>query len=347
MSKSRIIRRFIHRLALRGERLIDRLAIRGKGDPVLEAYRGYATADSLVLRGRVLTSLRRSTPVPEQSRLTNLLQMASLFLTGEVRDVPVRVVGHDVTATSNAEGYLSIEVPKGDVSPGWTDVKVEIIGVDETTVPFPVMVPDSIAQFGVISDVDDTMLETGAYSLARNLWTTFTGSTLTRRIFPDSVKLMEEFAQSGRNPVFYVSSSPWNLHHFLDTIFMRAGLVPGPMFLRDLGVSDRHLLVGSHGSHKSAAINRILDANPGLSFILMGDTGQHDAAVYADAVERHPGRIRAIILRAPGPGADKKDEAELDRARAQGVEAVTSKDFTSAEVQSLKTRLLAGSSAEL
>lgn len=341
MRKRRIIRRFIHRLALRGERLIDRLAIRGKGDPVLEAYRGYATPDALVLRGRVLTSLRRSTPVPEQSRLTNLLQMASLFLTGEVRDVPVRVVETKVEATSNAEGYLSIEVPIGDVDPGWTELCVEIVGVEKTAVPFPVMVPNQAAQFGVISDVDDTMLETGAYSLARNLWTTFTGSTLTRRIFPDAIKLMDELAQSGRNPVFYVSSSPWNLHHFLDTIFMRAGLVPGPMFLRDLGVSDRHLLVGSHGSHKSAAINRILEANPDLPFILMGDTGQHDAAVYADAVERHPGRIKAIILRAPGPGADKKDEAEMARARTLGATVLSSKDFTDPDIQSLKTRLLA------
>lgn len=344
MKKRRIIRRFIHRLALRGERLIDRLAIHGKGDPVLEAYRGYATPDALVLRGRVLTSLRRSTPVPEQSRLTNLLQMASLFLTGEVRDVAVRVVGYDVTSTSNAEGYLSIEVPKGDLNPGWTDLEVEIIGVEKSAVPFPVMVPDSVAQFGVISDVDDTMLETGAYSLARNLWTTFTGSTLTRRIFPDSVNLMEDFARDGLNPVFYVSSSPWNLHHFLDTIFMRAGLVPGPMFLRDLGVSDRHLLVGSHGSHKSAAIDRILEANPDLPFVLMGDTGQHDAAVYADAVERHPGRIRAIILRAPGPGARKKDEAELERARSQGVTAITSKDFTTPDVQQLKRDILSAPS---
>ncbi len=56
-------------------------------------------------------------------------------------------------------------------------------------------------------DIDDTMMQTGAYSLARNLWTTFTGSALTRDVFPDAVALMTRL-HDGMNPVFYVSSAP-------------------------------------------------------------------------------------------------------------------------------------------
>ncbi len=42
------------------------------GDPLLEPYRGFATPDALVVRGRVLTSLRRTAPEPENGRWTNL-----------------------------------------------------------------------------------------------------------------------------------------------------------------------------------------------------------------------------------------------------------------------------------
>ena len=87
------------------------------------------------------------------------------------------------------------------------------------------------------------------------------------------------------------------------------------MFLRDLGVAEGHL-VGGHLGHKGRAIDTILAANPRLPFVLLGDTGQHDAEVYFRAAERHPGRIARVILRAPGPGADERDKdfaARLDR----------------------------------
>jgi len=314
------IEKIAQRWAKRTEAGIEWLLARDAGPPVLEAYRGYTTADALVLRGRVLSGMRRRKPLPEQSRWTNLKQMVALFLTAEVSDVAVEVTDLGIGAKSDAEGYVTIEVPRdGDLTPGWIKLSVDIVDLDKTPVPFPVLVPSPDARFGVISDVDDTMIETGAYSLARNMWTTFTGSALTRHVFPDSVAMMDELSDNGTNPVFYVSSSPWNLHHFLDTLFARHNLVPGPMFLRDLGVSEKKIIAGSHLDHKGAAIDKIIEANPGLNFILCGDTGQHDAEVYLEAIHRHPGRILAIVLRQPGPGPDDKSRKAMAKIEETGV----------------------------
>ena len=112
--------------------------------------------------------------------------------------------------------------------------------------------------------------------------------------------LLDRLSEGGRNPVFYVSSSPWNLHHFLEAVFDRAGLVPGPMFLRDLGITADPA-ENSHGGHKGAAIDTLMEANPELPFWLLGDTGQHDAEIYLDAARRHPGRVLRVALREPGP----------------------------------------------
>lgn len=319
--------RLLHRMAVRVTNGIGRVWPRKVPErPVLDAYRGYGSPGGLVLRGRVLGALRRTAPDPEHSRWQNLRQMASLFFTDEVVGVLVIAPGCGAEALSDEEGYVTLEVP-GTGAEGWQDVEVEIAGDSGSRVPFRALVPRASARCGIISDIDDTMLETGAYSLVRNLWTTFTGSALTRRIFPDAVVLMDHLSDNGRNPVYYVSSSPWNLHHFLDRVFERAGLQDGPMFLRDLGIDSDKFITGTHGDHKGSAIDRILAATPDLPFILMGDTGQHDAEVYLEACRRHPGRIRAVILREPGPGVDAGSRAAMEATEAEGVTVVHGPDF--------------------
>ena len=302
-----MIRKALHGVAWRIERVFDH--VRGQRDTrrIIEPYIGYATPEHLVVRGRVLTSLRRNKPKPDQSRWTNFKQMFALFLTDEVGGVEVRAGG--VSAISGEEGYFTLLLPR-DERTGWTDVEVTIAG-ESTTAICPVMIASKDADFGIISDIDDTMLQTGAYSLLRNLWTSLTGNSATRRIFPDAITFMNALSVGGRNPVYYVSSSPWNLHHFLMTIFDKAGLVRGPKFLRDLGLSETQFITGTHGDHKGSSIDTLLAANPGLPFVLVGDTGQHDAFVYRDTIKRHPGRIKAVVLREPGPGPDAESKKAM------------------------------------
>ena len=309
----------LHRLALRGERALDRRLARGGRDaPVIDPYLGYATPETLVARGRVLTALRRGEAREGQDRLTNLKQMASLFLTSEVEGVTV--CAGDVTAVTDAEGYFHLVLPREAHHAGWVEVEATVEGrAADTKTALKVLVPEAGAELGVISDVDDTMIRTGAYSLAKNLWTSFTGNALTREVFADSLLLMEALSDGGRNPVFYVSSSPWNLHAFLEAIFARAGLPAGPKFLKDYGISETSLIAESHGGHKGSAIETILMANPDLSFVLIGDTGQHDAQVYLDAATRHPGRVRRVILREPGPGPGEEDRRSIAALEALGV----------------------------
>ena len=306
------------------ERLIETLFARS-GAPMLQAYRGYAEPDHIVLLGRVLSAVRRDAPDPDQSRWTNFKEMASLFFTTEVADVPVVAEGR--TASSNAEGYVTLKLPRSETATGWTSVEAQLSDAPETRTAMPALIPSRDARFGVISDIDDTMMMTGAQSLARNLWTTFTGNALTRRIFPDSKALMDRLSEAGRNPVFYVSSSPWNLHSFLDKVFARAGLVPGPMFLRDLGISDDSVVGASHRDHKGAAVETILAANPTLEFFLLGDTGQKDAQVYLDAVRRFPGRIRAVLLREPVARTNRAALEALLKIEALGVPTYHGRNF--------------------
>ncbi|MEQ6249599.1 phosphatase domain-containing protein [Sulfitobacter sp. HNIBRBA3233] len=310
-----MIRNILHRVAYRAERVIDRFAQNRDSRRIIEPYLGYAEPGHIVLRGRVLTALRRNKPKPTQSRWTNFRQMVSLFMTDEVADVAVEAEGF--STRTDEEGYFTLHLPIL-AKPGWSEYTVTIPDQSVSAV-CPVMVPDRAADFGVISDIDDTVLETGAYSLLRNLWTSLTGNAMTRRIFPDAVAFLDDLHADGRNPVYFVSSSPWNLHHFLLRIFDLASLVRAPMFLRDLGVSEDKFISGTHGSHKGSAVDLLMKANPELAYVLVGDTGQHDASVYRDAIARHPGRVLAVVLREPGPGPDEEGKAAIRQIEGSGV----------------------------
>ncbi|MEM7644820.1 MAG: phosphatase domain-containing protein [Pseudomonadota bacterium] len=315
-------------LALRAARLVERglekIGDRDDDAPVLDPYLGYATPEGVVLRGRVLSHLRRVEPYPEQSKWMNLRQMANLFITDEVQGVAV--TGGGVTALSDAEGYVRLTVP-GEFEPGWATIDIGIEGQDP--VPCHARIPGPAAAYMMISDIDDTMVETGAHSLARNLWTTFTGSALTRQAHDDAIELMEAMTDGQTNPVFYVSSSPWNLHNFLEDLFRHEGVPRGPMFLRDLGITEEGV-GASHGTHKGRGIDAILAANPDLPAYLMGDSGQHDAHVYRDAIARHPGRIKGVALREPAPGVGDDDAAAIAAIEAAGVPCFHAPSFDGA-----------------
>lgn len=309
------MKRFLHGTALRLERWIGRIKVRGSDARMIEPYAGFATAEHLILRGRVLTALRRQSPRPEDGWFSNLRQMISLFLTDEVGDVPLSA--GEVAARSDEEGYFTLVLPRPDVA-GWVEVEVRIDGYEDRVL-CPALVPGADARFMVISDIDDTVLETGAHCLLRNLWTSLTGNIYSRQIYPDAVNLISELSEGGRNPVFYVSSSPWNLYSFLTQLFERNGLVRGPMFLRDLGLSETKFITGGHGSHKRGSIDTLIKANPGLRVILMGDTGQKDAAIYAGVVRANPGRVAAVVLRETADGLNRADRAPIGEIERAGV----------------------------
>ena len=290
----------------------------------IEPYHGYATPEHLVARGRVLAARRSEVTVQGESKLANARQMFRLFATHEVADVTV--TAGEFSAVTDAEGYFTLLLPRR-AQTGWVNVAVSVSGQNAIC---PVLVARQDARLMVVSDIDDTMIHTGAWSTWRNLWTSFTGSVASREVFRDAVELIQVLGQSDRNPVYFVSSSPWNFHRFLDTVFARAGLPKAPKFLRDYGFGEDQFITGRHGDHKGSAIDRLMAAHPGLPVVLIGDTGQHDAGIYADAAVRHPGRVMHVVLRAPGPGADQDDLLQVERLRTMAVPVTVGPDFREA-----------------
>ncbi|MEO4040372.1 phosphatase domain-containing protein [Hoeflea sp. CAU 1731] len=316
------MKRFLLKNAIRGERIWDRLKPSGKFDsPYIDPFIGYASPEGLHVRGRVLNGSPVADLPADSSRWSNFRNMIARFITREIPDIELVVEG--LSTTTDEEGYFAIDLPVGDRER--KAVEAHLPG-HEASASLPVVIPGVNARFGIISDIDDTLIRTQAWSLRRNIYNTLTGNVASRQIFPDSVAFLQAL-HNGVNPVFYISSSPWNLHAFLVEIFSRNDLIRGPLFLRDLGISEDKFIKGSHGEHKGSMIDKVLEANPSLQFVLIGDTGQHDPEIYHAAVARHPDRFLAAWFRVAGREVDARDRQWIEKIRGLCVEAHATEAF--------------------
>lgn len=272
----------------------------------IEAYLGHGGPDGVVVRGRVLDNPPPS-PASEGEGLGAAVRRSlGQFVTDELPGVPLRVTVGDATVevATDDDGYFRAELRPSRLDSPWQEGTIELAadyrGVTGHRVPVRVRVAGAGARLGVVSDVDDTILQTGVQRVGLMLRQTLTGSALTRTPFPGAAELYRDLAAGETNPVFYVSSSPWNLHEFLLGFLRHRDFPLGPLLLRDL--------MGTHHgrARKHERIEEVLRLHPRLPFVLIGDSGEQDPQVYADIVRAHPGRIRAVYIREvrldPGDG---------------------------------------------
>jgi phosphatidate phosphatase APP1 len=188
---------------------------------------------------------------------------------------------------------------------------VEPPNVNPARATASILVPATTATFGVVSDMDDTVLQSEVTSFLRAARMVLLENALTRLPFPGVAafyRALERGAtRAEANPIFYVSSSPWNLYDVIDG-FLEAQRIPtGPLLLRDW---DFGRLTERHRVHKSAVIAEIFDTYPALPFLLVGDSGQEDPEIYTDLVRRHPGRVKAVYIRNVSPNADRTERIQ-------------------------------------
>jgi len=140
------------------------------------------------------------------------------------------------------------------------------------------------------------------------------------------------------NPIFYVSSSPWNIYDLLEDFLDVHGVPAGPLFLKDWSLT----VLGKHRDHKLGIIRRLLATYPELPFVLIGDSGEEDPEIYSQAVREHPGRIRAIYIRDVTTAArDAEVRAIAEEVRGLGVEMVLAPDTAVAAEHAASIGLIA------
>jgi phosphatidate phosphatase APP1 len=303
-------------------------------------YRGYGTQRDLFLKGRVLEDEGITRSGQHDPAWKNALNMARRFASDEVPDARVRAKfgGHEVETIADVEGFFDvrIELPEPISGPtAWHPVEVELMFPSspdgkKVSSTGQVVVP-SDASLGIISDIDDTVVRSSATNVLKMAWIVLLSNAYDRLPFEGVAAFYEALQKGGSgseyNPIFYVSSSPWNIYDVLED-FLDVHEVPvGPLFLKDWSLG----VLGNHEDHKMGIIRTLFDTYPEMRFVLSGDSGQEDPEIYLKAAQEYPGRVEAIYVRDVTEGKrDEEVKAIVAQARDLDVEMVATPDTETA-----------------
>lgn len=286
-----------------------RRAVFGDDPIVIVPYRGFGCDQQIYLRGRVLEEPGIVPSSDDDTLWNNIANSIRRFESDEIPGARVRahVQGDVCEAIADKEGYFEIDLRLSRPLPDdrlWHQISLELLSPlrsqhKPAQTRGEVLAPSASACFGIISDIDDTVVQTNVADRIRMARDVFLGNARTRLPFKGVAAFYRALYQgrtgSEQNPLFCVSSSPWNLYDQLSEFFELHAIPTPVLFLRDWGIS---LKSGHrHHTHKLAAIQRIMAMYPEMSFILIGDSGQEDPEIYYEVVRAYPGRVPAVYIR--------------------------------------------------
>ena len=308
------------------------------------SYRGYATRNYIYCKGRVIENEHIESSEADgkwRNLQNNYRRFESDELVGV--KLRITCNGEHFEVTTDEEGYYSLQtklkkpIPKGiewqaimiEVTevPVDIDLDIEFVEEEEETIieiseiptnPAPktrkvkqsflvqgeLLIPSDTATFGVISDIDDTILETSVTSKIKMIYNTFFKNAFHRKGFegvPELHKAFEEGCEGfENNPLFFISKSPWNLYDLLKDFLEIHQIPKAPILLRDFGIDLGYKADDYFVGSKYERCANILNVFPDLDFILIGDSGEKDTDIYIDLAKAFPNRIKVIYIRSVG-----------------------------------------------
>ncbi|CAN5430988.1 App1 family protein [soil metagenome] len=277
----------------------------------LIGYTGYGTAGQVRVMARVLLSQEKpfddrdasGAPVSrqeyEEADLTRRGWRA--FVTVPAMNTPVRVrVGQaSLVFRTDRGGHIDAMVPGHGLDPGWHDVEVSTINGDQVYIPCHIITAEPT--LGIVSDIDDTVMVTHLPRPLIAAWNTFVRSEQVRLEVPGMASFYRSLlSESDSVPIFYVSTGAWNTAPTLTRFLRRHSYPVGPLLLTDWGPTNTGWF-RSGQMHKRSQLERLASEFPHIQWILVGDDGQHDPALYGDFARQHPDSVEVIAIRRLSP----------------------------------------------
>lgn len=294
-------------------------------------YLGFGVPERVCVRGRLLVDMGAE-PVPGlKGTFKAAYASARRYTTLELSREPciVQVAGESVGFMTDDHGFLNAWIePRRPVDPG--DIRARIL--DSEGKPMGetlVHVYSTSAPHGVITDLDDTIIRTNVRSHWARARALFLTDAVVRAPFPDLRELFSRILPHPDCPLFYLSSSPWNIHEPLRSWLHEHELPRGPLMLRDWGLNEAGFAPNGQHDHKVSKVEAIFSAVPTMRFLLVGDDSQQDPEHYTRVALRAPERIKRVLIRRVDPSPTRTATLSFlaRRLKERGVPMTTFRDF--------------------
>ncbi|WP_040164196.1 App1 family protein [Microbacterium gorillae] len=207
-------------------------------------------------------------------------------------------VGGDVHELVTDRGGVLDQVIPARLEPGWQTVRMAVEGAAVDAQVF--IVADDV-RFGVVSDIDDTVMVTALPRPFVAAWNSFVVDEHARLPVPGMAVLMDRLMRTHPGaPMIYLSTGAWNIAPTLTRFQQRHLFPPGSLLLTDWGPThDRMFRSGQ--DHKQDNLRRLAAEFPNIRWLLIGDDGQHDDAIYTAFAQEHPDNVAAVAIRRLSP----------------------------------------------
>jgi phosphatidate phosphatase APP1 len=262
------------------------------------AYTGYGSQSRLRVLARVIVTADpavASSSGREEVWLSRRGWRNFFTLPGVNRAVQVSVGGRVTDALTDRDGYVDITVARHGLAPGWHHVGIRA-GDSEPT-EAPVLIIGDDVRFGIISDIDDTIITT---YLPRPMLAAYNSLVLAESARVPVTGMSAMYATILRQhpgaPLLYLSTGSWSTQPFLERFIARHGYPAGPMLLTNWGPTNTGWF-RSGPDHKRITLAALARDFPQVRWLLVGDDGQHDPAIYAEFAIKHPPNVAGIALR--------------------------------------------------
>lgn len=293
-------------LPSRAARVEDRLhaalegTLQGRGwGPRVVPYVGYGAPGWVrVLARVVLTPTGDDRPRPADVAAGAPLDVRGWrrFVSASAPRVAVTVTVGDRTheVASDREGYLDVRLP-AELDPGWHRITLEVDGRPPVRADVRVVGPET--RLGMVSDIDDTVIVTVLPQPLVAFRNAFLMLESARSPVGGMAELYAEVTETHPDVfVVYLSTGAWNTAGALARFLHHHGFPRGPLLLTDWGPTTSAWF-RSGRAHKRTQLRRLLEELPDLTWLLVGDDGQHDPTTYAELAEDAPDRVEAIAIR--------------------------------------------------
>lgn len=304
-------------IAARVEQVINRdveTVLRAAGwREAVVAYPGYGSSGSVRVMARVvlLPPKAGGAVIRDFEKLMRRRGWRN-FMACPVVHAPVRLTvgGRTMLVYTDRGGYVDVQVTDHGLEPGWRDVTVQARTSEPTQVPVQIVADD--VKFGIISDVDDTIISTWLPRLLLAAYNSFVLTEQARQAVPGMAELYRRLLEEHPGaPIFYVSTGSWDTEPFLERFVERNGFPRGAFLLSDWGPTNTGWF-RSGQDHKRRALRELARDFPKIKWVLVGDDGQHDPALYFEFAGHLPKRVRAIALRQLTPAEQLLAHGSMD-----------------------------------
>lgn len=281
-------------------------------------FTGYGSTEWIRVLARVVLTYPGEIGSKPQQKVRGWRSFFALSVADPI--VTVEVDGTTHTVSGDRGGIVDVRVPVA-LEPGWHTITLSSEGSEPIEAPVFIVAPD--IRFGVISDVDDTVMVTALPRPLVAAWNTFVLDEHARTPVPGMAVFLERTVRDHPgSPVIYLSTGAWNVAPTL-TRFLSRNLYPsGALLLTDWGPThDRWFRSGRQ--HKQTNLARLAEEFPNVRWLLVGDDGQHDESLYREFERAHPDRVSAVAIRQLSAGeavlAGGRSKPELDDGAATWV----------------------------